>query len=63
MPRSFYFLATFTWLIMKEVAAVKGWYEGYSYVGIMPNGRKQRFVSDSEYREAYAEEAGLSYIF
>ena len=42
---------------------MKGWYEGYSYCGIMPDGRKQRFATDMEYREAYAEEAGLSYIF
>ena len=42
---------------------MKGWYEGYSYCGIMPDGRKQRFATDTEYREAYAEEAGLSYIF
>ena len=42
---------------------MKGWYEGYSYCGIMPDGRLQRFATDTEYREAYAEEAGLSYIF
>lgn len=42
---------------------MKGWYEGYSYCGIMPDGRQQRFATDTEYREAYAEEAGLSYIF
>ena len=36
---------------------MKGYYEGYSYVGIMPDGRKMRFATDTEYREAYAEEA------
>lgn len=36
---------------------MKGYYEGYSYVGFMPDGRKMRFATDTEYREAYAEEA------
>jgi hypothetical protein len=36
---------------------MKGYYEGYSYVGYMPDGRKMRFATDSEYIEAYAEEA------
>lgn len=36
---------------------MKGYYEGYSYVGYMPDGRKMRFATDTEYREAYAEEA------
>ena len=38
---------------------MKGWYEGYSYCGIMPDGRKQRFATETEYQEAYAEEAAL----
>lgn len=33
-----------------------GFYTGYSYVGIMPDGRKQPFATESEYREAYEEE-------
>lgn len=41
---------------------MKGWYEGYSYCGIMPDGRKQRFATDTEYREAYAEEAAPLYF-
>ena len=36
---------------------MKGYYEGYSYVGIMPDGRRMRFATDSEYAEAFAEEA------
>ena len=36
---------------------MKGYYEEYSYVGFMPNGKKMRFATDTEYREAYAEEA------
>ena len=39
---------------------MKGYYEGYSYVGYMPDGRKMRFATDSEYIEAYAEEARAS---
>lgn len=39
---------------------MKGWYEGYSYVGIMPDGKKRRFATDTEYREAYAEAASSS---
>lgn len=35
---------------------MKGYYERYSYVGIMPDGRKQRFVTEQEYAEAYEEE-------
>ena len=35
----------------------KGYYTGYSYCGIMPDGRKAYFCSDDEYREAYEEEA------
>ena len=34
---------------------MKGYWEGYSYVGFMPDGSKQRFVSDTEYKEAYQE--------
>ena len=33
-----------------------GYYTGYSYCGIMPDGRKAYFVSDNEYLEAYREE-------
>ena len=36
---------------------MKGWYEKYSYCGIMPDGSKRRFATEQEYREAYAEEA------
>lgn len=32
---------------------MKGWYEGYSYVGIMPDGRKIRFATEEEYADAY----------
>ena len=35
----------------------KGYYTGYSYCGIMPDGRKAYFVSDSEYLKEYEEEA------
>ena len=41
---------------------MKGYYEGYSYVGFMPDGTKQRFATEQEYKEAYAEEAGLLYF-
>lgn len=34
---------------------MKGWYEGYSYVGIMPDGRKMRFATEEEYKEAYLD--------
>ena len=34
-----------------------GFYTGYSYCGIMPDGRKAYFVSDSEYLKEYEEEA------
>lgn len=34
---------------------MKGYYEGYSYVGIMPDGTKMRFATEQEYKEAYAE--------
>ena len=35
---------------------MKGYYEGYSYVGIMPDGSKMRFSTEEEYAEAYEEE-------
>ena len=41
---------------------MKGYYEGYSYVGFMPDGSEKRFVTDEEYREAYAEEAAPLYF-
>lgn len=34
---------------------MKGYYEGYSYVGFMPDGTEMRFVTEQEYMEAYAE--------
>lgn len=34
---------------------MKGWYEGYSYVGIMPDGQRIRFATEKEYAEAYKE--------
>lgn len=37
---------------------MKGWYEGYSYVGIMPNNKKMRFATEEEYVEAYKEMEG-----
>jgi hypothetical protein len=40
---------------VKEVP--KGFYTGYSYCGIMPDGRKAYFATDKEYAEAYEEEA------
>ena len=36
---------------------MKGYYTGYSYCGYMPDGRKEYFATDKEYREAYEEEA------
>lgn len=30
---------------------MKGYYEGYSYVGIMPDGKKMRFATEQEYKE------------
>lgn len=32
---------------------MRGYYEGYSYVGFMPDGTVRRFVSDADYEEAY----------
>lgn len=34
---------------------MKGYWEGYSYIGFMPDGSKRRFVSDKEYAESYSE--------
>ena len=34
---------------------MKGWYEEYSYVGIMPNNEEMRFATEEEYVEAYNE--------
>lgn len=34
---------------------MKGYYEEYSYVGIMPDGRKIRFATEKEYADAYEE--------
>ena len=34
---------------------MKGYYEGYSYVGFMPDGSKQRFATEGEYAEEYQE--------
>lgn len=34
---------------------IKGYYTGYSYVGLMPDGTWRYFVSDTEYLEAYEE--------
>ena len=39
--------------------SMKGWYEGYSYCGIMPDGTQRRFATKQEYKEAYAEEQRL----
>ena len=38
---------------------MKGYYEGYSYVGIMPDGKKMRFATEAEYVEAYKEEGSV----
>ena len=38
---------------------MNGWYEGYSYCGIMHDGTKRRFATEQEYKEAYAEEQRL----
>lgn len=46
---------------------MKYYYTDYGCCGWMPNqkggGCWRYFVNDSEYREAYIEEVGLSYIF
>ena len=34
---------------------MKGYYVGYSYVGLMPDGTWQRFASEEEYWETYEE--------
>ena len=36
---------------------MKGYYEGYSYVGFMPDGKKMRFATEQEYYEAYVAES------
>ena len=42
---------------------MKGYYEGYSYVGFMPDGSERRFATENEYREAFAEEvASLRFL-
>ena len=41
----------------------KGYYTGYSYCGIMPDGRKAYFVTESEYLEAYREEENQASLF
>lgn len=35
---------------------MKGYYTGSSYVGLMPDGTWQRFVSEEEYWEIYSEQ-------
>lgn len=35
---------------------MKGYYTGYAYCGIMPDGRKAYFATDQEYKETYDEE-------
>ena len=40
---------------------MKGYYEGYSYVGFMLNGKKMRFATEQEYVEAYEEEEEALY--
>ena len=42
---------------------MKGYYEGYSYVGFMPDGSERRFATENEYREAFAEEAASLRFF
>lgn len=34
---------------------MKGYYEGYSYVGFMPDGTKMRFATEQEYYEAWRD--------
>lgn len=34
---------------------MKGYYTEYAYVGFMPNGTTQEFVSYEEYKDAYLE--------
>ena len=41
---------------------MKGYYEGYSYVGFMPNGKKMRFATEQEYVEAYKEERRKEHV-
>lgn len=43
--------------IIEEELQMKGYYTGYSYYGWMPSENDYiKFVSDSEYAEAYREE-------
>lgn len=37
---------------------MKGYYEGYSYVGIMPDGKKMRFATDTEAKDYLDEKKG-----
>lgn len=41
---------------------MKGYYEGYSYVGFMPDGTKRRFATEQEYVEAYKEERKKEHV-
>lgn len=34
---------------------MKGYYTESSYVGLMPDGTWQRFVTEEEYREAFSD--------
>ena len=40
----------------------KGYYTNYSYCGIMPDGKKQYFVNETEYVEAFYEEQRLQFL-
>lgn len=42
---------------------MKGYYTGYAYCGIMPDGQKVYFATDQEYREAYEEEVNQASLF
>lgn len=35
---------------------MKGYYEGYSYVGFMPDGTSMRFATEQEYKERIDED-------
>ena len=35
---------------------MKGYWTGYSYVGLMPDGTWQHFISDREYKEALEDQ-------
>lgn len=45
----------------EEVVNMKGYYERYSYVLVMPDGKKLRFVTDKEAEEYLAEERSEYY--